>query len=619
MCGICGIIKTERNSSDILTMLSFLTRRGPDFNAFWEFENISMGHARLSIIDLSAEGHQPMHSISGRSVIVFNGEIYNFPALKKELLDSGYSFRSNSDTEVLLNGFEYWGIEILLQKIEGMFAFALYDKMERELFLVRDRLGKKPLYYYSDSTQFLFSSDIRSIHSLVKDKLSLDYESLDYYLTELSVPQPKTIWKEVKQLPPASYIIISDEKIEDPITYSKPKFGKHINIGLDEAVEESTKLIQKAIAKRCISDVPIGCFLSGGVDSGLVTALLAEQSSESINTFTIGLSHEQMNEMQDARIVAQRYSTNHTEIILEANILETLPELIEYSGEPFADSSLLPSHYVCKAISSHVKVALSGDGGDELFGGYNDYGLAYRSYAFSKKYPKGLLRNTVVLFDKIYGRIVSKKENAGAYHHYLSQEGARHLYRDMGFLDSSLLYHKDFKEQKTCFAVKKLQEIWDNYPDLLLPDRLMSASLNTRLLNDYLVKVDRASMYNSLEVRSPLLDTELLEFAFSLQPEIRFHGNVNKFILKQIAKKYIDSNIEKRPKRGFGIPVQEWLRKDMKNWAASIIFDRLLSRKSLFERAYIEKIWKEHQDCSQNHEHRLWSLICLEIWFQKFQ
>ncbi len=622
MCGICGIISfngPEPTKTSLNTMLQFLQRRGPDFHSAWVAEGVALGHSRLSIVDLSPEGHQPMHSLSGRTVIVFNGEIYNFPGIKKELLDAGYKFRSNSDTEVLLNGYEHWGMEKLLGKIDGMFAFVLFDRFEKKAFIARDRLGKKPLYYYNDGESLLFSSDIRSIYALKKDKLSMDFESLDYYFTELSVPQPKTIWKEIQQLSPATVLSIDLLKGEQHFSeYWKLNIQKNYKISLGAAIEESTSLLNSAIEKRRISDVPIGCFLSGGIDSGLVTALLATQSSEKINTFTIGLSYEEMNEMPDARIVADRYNTNHHEIVLEADVLNTLPDLIEFCGEPFADSSLIPSHYVSKAIGSHVKVALSGDGGDELFGGYNEYGLAYRSFAFAKKYPNSHWRNIQVLIDKIAGRLRGKKENAGAYSDYLTRSGSRKLFREMGFLETSPLYNPAFKDSKSGFSSKLLQEKWDLFSDNNLPDNLMASSLQTRLLNDYLVKVDRASMYNSLEVRSPFLDTDLLEFAFSLPPEHKFHGNVNKYILKQIAKKYIDVNIEKRTKRGFGIPVHEWLRKDMKNWAQNIIFDGLLKRNEWFDTGFVEKIWKSHQEGTSNHVHQLWSLICFELWMQKF-
>jgi asparagine synthase (glutamine-hydrolysing) len=302
---------------------------------------------------------------------------------------------------------------------------------------------------------------------------------------------------------------------------------------------------------------------------------------------------------------------------LEADVLNTLPQLIEYLGEPFADSSLLPSHYVCQAIGAHVKVALSGDGGDELFGGYNDYGLAYRSYAFAQKHPQPLLRSAYALFDKVYGRLIGKKENAGAYIDYLSWSGAKRMYRQMGFWDTQQLYSPEFKAAKAGFGQKCLQNAWNTYSDIALPDQLMAASLQTRLLNDYLVKVDRASMYNSLEVRSPFLDTDLLQFAFSIPPEQKFHQNTNKYILKTIAKKHVDANIETRPKRGFGIPVHDWLRKDMKSWAEQIIFDGLLKNNNYFNATYVQKIWDEHQAGTHNHVNRLWALICLGLWFNQ--
>jgi len=621
MCGICGIINFNGINPDeksLSIMLQRLQRRGPDFQASWIEEGIAFGHARLSIIDLSEGGNQPMQSLSSRTVIVFNGEIYNFQEVKQELIGAGYKFRSQSDTEVLLNGYEYWGIKTLLEKIDGMFVFALYDRFEKKTFLARDRTGKKPLYYYSDTTQFIFSSDIRGIRNLVGDKLHIDFESLDYYFIELSVPQPKTIWQEIKQLEPATLLGIAQQTGKQQYEhYWRLKVGTWQKKPLGAILEETEALLAAAVRKRRVSDVPIGCFLSGGVDSGLVTALLAQQSNEKINTFTIGLSYEAMNEMPDARIVAERYGSNHHEIVLEANVLNILPQLIEYLGEPFADSSLIPSHYVCQAIGTHIKVALSGDGGDELFGGYNDYGLAYRSYAFAQKYPQALPRKVQVLVDKVYGRLIGKKENAGAYSDYLSWSGAKRMYRQMGFWETEQLYSPEFKAAKAGFGQQWLQNCWDAYPDAALPDQLMAASLQTRLLNDYLVKVDRASMYNSLEVRSPFLDTDLLQFAFSIPPEQKFHQNSNKYILKTIAKKYVDVNIETRPKRGFGIPVHDWLKKDMKIWAQHIIFDGLLKNNNYFNPIYIQKIWDEHQAGTHNHVNRLWALICLGLWFEE--
>lgn len=621
MCGIAGQVFFRNKiieKSSLKGMAAFMQERGPDYTGYWSKNNVGLVHTRLSIIDLDERSHQPMLSEDQQIVLSFNGEIYNFKAIRKELADLGCSFRTDSDTEILILGYRHWGIDGLLKRVTGMFAFALYDRAEKHFFLVRDFFGKKPLYYYHKDGELLFASDIRAIWNQKKAKLSLDYESLDYFLTELSSPQPKTIWKEVKQVPAAHYICFDLEK-ETTKTQQfwdiEPKIQK---MSFQDALEETEARLKKAIYSRTIADVPLGCFLSGGVDSGLVVSLLAQQVDQPVSTYSIGLKHETLNELPDAKIVADRYSTNHHEIILETDVLDDLPQLVEYYGEPFGDSSMLPSFYVTKAISKSVRVALSGDGGDELFGGYKEYGMAFRADEYMKNYPNPTFRKFRTFLDKIFSRISDKKENMGAYATYLNWSGARRLYRQMGLgVDHKKLLKEGTPLYEQHFGAQYLEELWKKYRQDSFAGSVMTASLKTRLLNDYLVKVDRASMLNSLEVRSPFLDKDLAEWAFSIPMEHKFKGFDNKYLLKKLAEKHIDKNIMSRPKRGFGIPIRQWFRGKLKDWVKSILLDDSFTNRGLFKKEEVEQLLERHQQ-GANEDSRIWALICLELWFQRF-
>lgn len=627
MCGIVGIVNRHSKRvpvSMLHKMSSYLKERGPEHRGDYVEGAVGLGHTRLSIIDLDARSHQPMLVSDNSIVITYNGEIYNFRFLKKQLQQEGVSFTTTSDTEVLLKGYRAWGMDKLLRLVRGMFAFAIWDKRKEKFYLSRDFFGKKPLYYYRDDESFLFSSDIRSIWSQRKEKLSIDYESVDYYLSEISMPQPKTIWKEVKQLAPASYLELDLAKWGGKLReYLKLKPQPIQDISLPEAIEETEVRVKEAIKRRLIADVPIGCFLSGGVDSGLVVALLAQQSPEPVKTFSVGLSHGAMNELPEAKIVAERYQTEHQEIILEPNVLEILPNLIDYFGEPFADASMIPSFYVTQAISKTLKVALSGDGGDELFGGYDDYGLAYRSGEYLKSYPNRTVRSVRTWLDKIVNRFDSRKENMGAYAAYLRKTPAQKLFRDVGFpFERTDLYFEDSPLWKTSFIGPYLDDLWElseQNSNENVVDVLMRSSLKTRLLNSYLVKVDRMAMLNSLEVRSPFLDFDLAEWAFSLPADLKFNQTTNKLLLKKLAVKHVDANMLNRPKKGFGIPVYRWLREEMYDWMRDILSPEQLKKRGLFNVSSVQRLIKEHREGKTNqHTNKLWALICLELWFQSF-
>jgi len=625
MCGITGILNFngERvNQSELLKMNSFLVERGPDDEGHWCNEKVGLAHKRLSIVDLSPLGRQPMEDVGKNCVITFNGEIYNYKILREEIEAEGINFKSNSDTEVLLEGYLLWGIESLLKRIDGMFAFVLFDLKRNIAFACRDRFGQKPLYFFKCKDYLKFSSDIRSI-SHTTEKLSLDYESIDYYLTELSVPQPKTIWKEVSQVSPAHYLTIDLNKNKVKQTpFWEIEFNKKLDLSIQEAEELVEKELLKAVVRRIHGDVPIGSFLSGGVDSGLVTALLAMNSTKRIKTFTVGLSYEKYNEAPLAKRLAERYDTDHTEIIIEPkDIVNVIDRLIAYCGEPFADSSMIPSFYICQSISSSIKVALSGDGGDELFGGYFDYAYAFRADEYlKKKTQRPAFASSLGLFaNKTAHKLGMTSINHGIAAEYAKYTGAQKLFRQMGFSekDKRLLYTSTFSSLVGRFSTKYLQTIWDGANGVSITDNLLEASLKTRLLNDYLVKVDRTSMINSLEVRSPFLDHKLAEAAAQIRSSYHLYGGATKFITKKLAQKYIDKNIFSRKKQGFGIPLSEWIKGDLHNYIKEVIYNFKLVDNEIVNRDYVIQIFEQHKDGKVDQTNKIWALFCLENWLQK--
>lgn len=617
MCGIAGIFNGSLSNQNLLIEKAhtFLKERGPDAQAHIALSGHTLFHSRLKIIDLTDAANQPFSKHDTH--LVFNGEIYNFLKLKQQLIAEGAQFLTNSDTEVLIEGYNYWGIEKLLKQIDGMFAFCLFDNKINKSFLARDRFGKKPLYLYSKDNQLSFSSDIRILASIHKDRLSINYENIHYYLSELSMPQPSTIWKEINQLGPSSYLEFETETGNLSVKKYWELQTSISNLSLVETLEETERLLKLAIQKRTISDVPIGAFLSGGVDSGLIVALLAQQSTKPINTFSVGLEYAPFNELEDARIVADKYDTNHHEIIVSPNIKNDLEGLISYVGEPFADSSLLPSYYICKEIKQKVSVALSGDGGDEGFGGYNDFGMAHRTDKYYGKLRTTPQSALLVAISKISHRLFQKEgDNLGAYREYDRIPEPLKLFRDMGvhpMRQLSLWKDSGLAKKAETSTINYLQSIWTANQRDKQVDTLMQSSLETRLLNDYLTKVDRSSMINSLEVRSPFLDTSLMEFAMKIPHDIKFHGDVNKYLLKRLAQKHVDKNILSRPKRGFGIPIHEWLRKELYEYSREVILDSSFINQ-LFNREEISKLITEHRSKSASHTHTIWALMCLSLW-----
>jgi asparagine synthase (glutamine-hydrolysing) len=521
MCGIAGIIEFNEgavNEDHLLQMNAFNLNRGPDGAGIWIENSVGLAHCRLSIIDLSENGHQPMADVNKKTVITFNGEIYNFNNLRAQLLSKGYSFFSNTDTEVILNGYLEWGMPKLLQFLDGMFAFVLFDRDKNKAFMCRDRFGKKPLYYFMNAQRIYFASDIRSISSIQKD-LTLNYQSLDYYLAELSSPQPNTIWNEIKQVKNANYlnIDITAKKVTENSYWrleSKPDYSMTMADAI-ETVEEKLKL---AILKRTIGDEKVAAFLSGGIDSGLIVALLSLNSSGQVNTFTAGLEYEAMDEQNYASQLAKRYNTNHQTYIVKSDIIELLPDLINAYGEPFADSSNIPSYYITREMHKLGKVALSGDGGDEIMGGYHDYAWAFLTDQYLKKHPNKNYRKLVTLYSKTTNRFFKSQTNLGHFESYAQINGGQKLFRNMGFNEEEKikLYAPEMLKKVSGASALYLNAIWEENKQDSILNTLFASSVHSRLLNDYLVKVDRASMMNSLEIRCPFLDKDLAEFSFTI-------------------------------------------------------------------------------------------------------
>ena len=614
MCGIAGIVSdlspAEMRES-LQVMAGFMTQRGPDHCDLWLQEGVGFAHTRLSIIDLNERSSQPF-LVPDRLALTFNGEIYNFKDLRKELEDEGHRFVTTSDTEVLAKAYLQWGIE-MISRLDGMFAFGLLDLLKRKLYLARDPFGKKPLYVYQTKKELAFASDIRAIESLRKNQFTLNRQSLDYYLSECSMPQPATIWQEVSQVNAASVrqIDLDDLSSKEWRYWTLPPETNIENENEALQLVESTLL--KAIQKRTIADVPLGCFLSGGVDSGLVVSLLAAHSSERVRTFTVGIEGHPMDESALARLVVQRYNTDHTEIKAKPDFEDIARKMCEYCGEPFADSSIIPSYLVTKEISKHLKVALSGDGGDELFGGYKDYIWAYKADRFLREERRSKLWRARVLVDKVASRF-SGRENLGSYEHYTRFTGAEKMFRQMGFnrQTKDRLWKAESRPAGNP-GEDWLEEKWGEHPSPWLSDQLMRASLSTRLINDYLVKVDRASMYHSLEVRSPFLDKSLAELAFRIAPDLKFHNKTSKYLLKRLAQSYFDEKIFERKKQGFSIPLAEWLGSKLQGFVNDILCNKDAWIFSLFEFDEVQKIWKAHREGRRNTD-GLWALICLELW-----
>ena len=645
MCGFAGFLQVKQTisaegMSEVVTRMSDTIRyRGPDDSGAWTdpAAGIALGHRRLSIIDLSPEGHQPMVSPSGRYVIAFNGEIYNFEDLREQL--DGYRWRGHSDTEVMLAAFERWGVEGALQRFNGMFAFALWDRTERLLHLARDRVGEKPLYYGWSGDTLLFGSELKALRAHPSWRAEIDRDALSSFLRYNYVPAPYSIYRGIGKLPPAHYLTVSTHARDArPQPYWSLKHaaesGVKSPIGMDEreAIDELDTLLRDAVRMRTVADVPVGVFLSGGIDSSTVVALMQAQSARPVRTFSIGFDEEAYNEAKHAKAVAAHLGTDHTELyVTPEQAMAVIPTLPEIYDEPFADSSQIPTILVSKLAREHVTVTLSGDGGDELFCGYVRYFWGRRIWNKIGRVPTGL-RNlagralTAISpqsWNTLMGGVTrlvpatSLGELTGDRVHKLAEvlsvPSADVLYH-------GLISHWPRPDSIVHGAHEPATPITDPRQWAALDDftsRMMYLDAVTYLPDDILVKVDRASMAVSLEARVPLLDHRVVEYAWRVPLSMKIRDGQGKWLLRQVLYRYVPRALIDRPKMGFGVPIDSWLRGPLRGWAEDLLDERKLREGGHFDPAPIREKWAEHLSGKRNWQYWLWDVLMFQAWLAK--
>jgi asparagine synthase (glutamine-hydrolysing) len=647
MCGITGFLDTSRSkSSEQLTLIArrmstSLRHRGPEDEGVWVDPNtgIAFGHRRLSIIDLSPMGHQPMHSASGRYVITFNGEIYNFKALRQELEQLGETFRGHSDTEIMLAAIARWGVEASLQKFNGMFAFALWDREEQTLYLSRDRAGEKPLYYGWAGKTLLFGSELKALQQHPDFRGDIDRGAIAVYLRHNYIPAPHSIYKGIYKLPAGTVLAIRGFGSDaSPKPYWSAKVAAEDGIANpfrgteEEAVNQLDALLNDAVTMRMEADVPLGAFLSGGIDSSLIVAIMQANSKRPVKTFTIGFDNREFNEAESAKLVAQHIGTEHTELyVTPEEAMAVIPRLPTLYDEPFADSSQIPTFLVSQLARRNVTVSLSGDAGDELFGGYTTYqwgrsvhqnvgwmprplkaGLAKTIKPLSKLDWNALLdgRQSVVpesLRSKDINKVLSKLTGILKVN---EREALYWILLSYWMEPSSIVLGA--KEPLTALTDKtKWAKIDDIMHVMMYLDTIMY------LPDDILVKVDRASMGVSLESRVPLLDHRIIEFAWKLPIEMKVKGTLGKVPLRNLLYRYVPKHLVDRPKKGFGVPIHEWLRGPMRSWAEDLLDESRLKNEGYFDATPIRQKWNEHVSGRRNWQAQLWAVLMFQAWLEQ--
>lgn len=636
MCGIAGFWLNGRalaqSPRDALRqMTDAIAHRGPDdSDLFWEPESgVGLGHRRLSIVDLSPEGRQPMRSSSGRYTIAFNGEVYNFRLIRAELEQAGLApgFRGSSDTEVMLAAIEAWGLESAVRRFVGMFAFALWDRQERRLSLVRDRLGVKPLYYSASSAGVLFGSELRALLAFPGFERAVDDSSVAAYLRWGHVPAPACIYRGARQLEPGTILHWSGEGGAEPILErywdARQLPSLPARTGTEaELLDQLDEALRSAVQLRMIADVPLGAFLSGGIDSSLVVALMQAQSTRPVRTFSIGNQTAEYDEGAAAAAVAAHLGTEHVSFdVTGEDALRVVPELGTLYDEPFADSSQIPTLLVSRLARKHVTVALTGDGGDETFGGYNRHSWGPRLWQRLRLVPApargrlsaGLLRISPAKYDALLGGLFPAKRRPR-----LLGSKVHKLLTAMGASSSQAFYEALCSQWQEPQAVLRRAQL-DHVP---LPelhaasfaDEMMLLDLMTYLPNDVLTKVDRATMSVALEARAPFLDHRIVELGWQLPAELKVRGGVGKWALRQLLQRYVPRELVDRPKMGFAVPVGAWLRGPLRDWAEELMSRDRLSQTPWFNEHALRAVWREHVDGKQDHAGRLWAVLMFQAW-----
>ncbi|MCX5701647.1 MAG: asparagine synthase (glutamine-hydrolyzing) [Candidatus Omnitrophica bacterium] len=627
MCGICGFISSKDYSiskQDItLRMLHVIRHRGPDDEGIFVDDDAVLGIRRLSIIDLSG-GHQPIHNEDGALWIVFNGEIYNFPELREALIKKGHIFYTKTDTEVIIHAYEEYGKDCV-NKLKGMFAFAIWDKGKNELFLARDRFGIKPLYYSEFNGQFIFASEIKAILQFPDFKRELDLVALDQYLTFEYVPAPRSIFKKIEKLPAAHCLIYKNKNISIH-KYWDIGFSQRCNsINETEAKERLSELFNATIKQHLLSDVPLGVFLSGGIDSSTITALTNNFSANRLKTFSIGFKEDSFDESRYIQQISDLYHTEHYHQDFSVkDLLQLLPEAAHFLDEPLGDASFFPTYLLSKFTKQEVTVALSGDGGDELFAGYPTY-QAHRIAKYYHLIPavfrehilNRMIMNLPVSMSNFSLDFKAKKFISSA----SFPLGIRHIawMGSFNHLDKIELYTPGFKKILGTGDNFKLMNNYFNEPGVSGElNKLQYFDIKTYLQDDLLVKTDRASMANSLEVRVPFLDHELVEFVFSLPSKLRLNKLKTKYILKKVASELLPQNIINRKKKGFGIPVAFWIKKSLKESILDNLKEDKIKKDGLFNYGYIKNLLQQHFANKADNRKKIWTIFMFILWRQEY-
>ncbi|MGA6982299.1 MAG: asparagine synthase (glutamine-hydrolyzing) [Candidatus Sulfotelmatobacter sp.] len=621
MCGIAGVVGRQGediDAEDVHRMCQTIVHRGPDDEGIYTQGPVGLGMRRLSIIDL-ASGKQPIHNEDNSVWVVFNGEIYNFLELRRELESRGHQFYTHSDTEVIVHLYEEMGADCV-KRLRGMFAIALYDLRQNSLLLARDRLGKKPLHYALHEGRLLFGSEIKAILAVHPELAEVDPEAILQYLYFSYIPDPRTAFLRIRKLPPGHLMEYRDGQVKIHQYWDVPEYGSHGDTGEEECLAEMERRLEEAVRIRLISDVPLGALLSGGVDSSIIVALMARVSSKPVKTFSIGFRAEQFNESQYARKVAERFGTEHHELVLDPDIEETLEYLSGMMEEPFGDSSMLPTYYVCRMARREVTVALSGDGGDELFAGYDRYLVAMERRKFDPfhRYVGPVYR------DRIHGLLP-----AGMYGKNLAWNASlneRDRYLDaISFLPAlhreRHLFTRDFLKsaQRLPDPLTEWQQIYDGAPAQDQLSRLLYLDTKTYLTADILTKVDRMSMATSLEVRVPMLDHEFVEFVTSLPVQWKFRSGVRKYILKKLAERLnIPAELLHRKKQGFQLPLVDWMRDKSKAQFWGVLLEPRTLQRGYLKPAAVRSLIDEHVRGRRNRSGMLWRMLVLELWHRNF-
>lgn len=622
MCGIVGLFRPGGAdwSGLIEQMAQSIAHRGPDSDGYWGDPDagIAFGHRRLAILDLSPQGYQPMHSASGRYVITFNGEIYNYQHLRAQLPQ--VQWRGTSDTEVILAAVEAWGVTKTLEQMVGMFAFGLWDRQERTLYLGRDRLGEKPLYYGWVGDSFWFGSELKPLACHPNWTPRINRDALALFMKYNCIPAPHTIYEGVFKLPPAHFLKVDGE----PQAYWSAKTVAETPISRDEAIEALEILLKEAVVHQMIADVPLGAFLSGGLDSSTIVALMQAQSNRPVKTFSVGFTEKKYDEAPFASAVARHLQTDHTEVyVTPQEALAVIPQLPTIYDEPFADSSQIPTFLISQVARQQVTVALSGDGGDELFGGYTRYPRTRRLYNRMQYIPNGLQKGLSQLLLKMPAKAWDSL--AGLETHFPglpvnTSRRIRHLLQLLPLTHPEDLYDTLVAHwQDEVVLGAKLPplaannaENWLKTPDVIR--KIMYLDLVAYLPDDLLVKMDRASMAVSLEVRAPLLDHRVVEFAQGLPLSFKIRHGESKWLLRQVLYKYVPSELVNRPKMGFSIPLERWLGAELRDWAENLLDQRRLEQDGILNAALIHDIWTQFLNGKVGFTFYLWDVLMFQAW-----